>query len=185
MPLCQNRFNCQSERRRGQDHHVRQSGRRSERAGRLGPGLRLLTPRPTPPSGLGVDKTTASPNIYDVLINGADIHKAVVSHLTVTSSRPQGPGGATVEMIGIDHREHLLKQALSQLKDDYDYILVDCPPSLELLTLNALRLRHGAGARPVQYYALEGLFGPAHHHPYCQALPQPLHCTGGSGPHHV
>ena len=126
-------------------------------------GARVLVcdfdPQANATSGLGVDKTTASPNIYDVLINGADIHKAVVS-TSYSDVLPANKAlaGATVEMIGIDHREHLLKQALSQLKDDYDYILVDCPPSLELLTLNAL-CASDTVLVPVQceYYALEGL----------------------------
>ena len=66
--------------------------------------------------------------------------------------------GATVEMIGMDRREYLLKQALSSFQEDYDYIFVDCPPSLELLTLNALCAADTILV-PVQceYYALEGL----------------------------
>ena len=126
-------------------------------------GARVLVcdfdPQANATSGFGVDKTTASPNIYDVLINGADVKRAVVE-------TPYGDvipankalAGATVEMIAINKREYLLKNALGQLSDRYDYILIDCPPSLELLTLDSLCAADTVLV-PVQceYYALEGL----------------------------
>ncbi|WP_294521492.1 ParA family protein [uncultured Pseudoflavonifractor sp.] len=126
-------------------------------------GARVLVcdfdPQANATSGFGVDKTTASPNIYDVLINDADVKRAVVE-------TPYGDvipankalAGATVEMIAIDKREYLLKNALDQLADKYDYILIDCPPSLELLTLDSLCAADTVMV-PVQceYYALEGL----------------------------
>lgn len=126
-------------------------------------GLRVLVcdfdPQANATSGFGVDKTTATPSIYEVLINGADVRKAIVS-------TPYGDvlpankslAGATVEMIAIEHREYLLKNALDQVRDQYDYILIDCPPSLELLTLDSL-CASDTVLVPVQceYYALEGL----------------------------
>ena len=126
-------------------------------------GARVLVcdfdPQANATSGFGVDKTTASPNIYDVLINGADVKRAVVE-------TPYGDvipankalAGATVEMIAIEKREYLLKNALGQLSDRYDYILIDCPPSLELLTLDSLCAADTVLV-PVQceYYALGGL----------------------------
>ena len=116
-------------------------------------------PQANTTSGLGVDKTAASPSIYDVLIDGADCRKAVVPTpwADVIPSN-KALAGATVEMIGMDRREYLLKQALSSFQEDYDYIFVDCPPSLELLTLNALCAADTILV-PVQceYYALEGL----------------------------
>ena len=126
-------------------------------------GARVLVcdfdPQANATSGFGVDKTTASPNIYDVLINGADVKRAEVE-------TPYGDvipankalAGATVEMIAIEKREYLLKNALGQLSDRYDYILIDCPPSLELLTLDSLCAADTVLV-PVQceYYALEGL----------------------------
>ena len=126
-------------------------------------GARVLVcdfdPQANATSGFGVDKTTASPNIYDVLINGADVKRAVVE-TPYGDVLPANKAltGATVEMIGIDKREYLLKNALAQLADRYDYILIDCPPSLELLTLNSLCAADTIMV-PVQceYYALEGL----------------------------
>ena len=116
-------------------------------------------PQANATSGMGVDKNTASPNVYDVLINGADPRRAVVStkYGDVLPSN-KALAGAGIEMIGVNGREMLLKQALDALSPGYDYIFIDCPPSLELLTVNALCAAHSLLV-PVQceYYALEGL----------------------------
>lgn len=116
-------------------------------------------PQANATSGMGVDKNTASPNVYDVLINGADPAKAVIStkYGGVLPSN-KALAGAGIEMIGLESRESLLKHALDALADRYDYIFIDCPPSLELLTVNAL-CAAGSLLVPVQceYYALEGL----------------------------
>ena len=110
-------------------------------------------------SGLGVDKTAVSPSIYDVLVSGAPCAKAIV-HTPYGDVLPANKAlaGATIEMIGMDRREYRLKDALSTVSGQYDYILIDCPPSLELLTLNALCAADTLLV-PVQceYYALEGL----------------------------
>lgn len=126
-------------------------------------GARVLVcdfdPQANSTSGFGVDKTAVSPSIYEVLINGAEVRRAVV----VTPYGDVLPAnkslaGATVEMIAMEQREYLLKNALSEVEADYDYILIDCPPSLELLTLDALCASNSVLV-PVQceYYALEGL----------------------------
>ncbi len=126
-------------------------------------GKRVLVcdfdPQANATSGVGVDKTTANPSIYEVLIDGAEPAKAVLSTpycdvLPATKSL----AGAGIEMIGLDDREHLLRKALDAVADSYDYILIDCPPSLELLTLNGLCAADSVLV-PVQceYYALEGL----------------------------
>lgn len=116
-------------------------------------------PQANATSGMGVDKNTASPNVYDVLINGADSERAVVStkYGDVLPSN-KALAGAGIEMIAIENREKLLKNALDALSARYDYIFIDCPPSLELLTVNALCAAHSLLV-PVQceYYALEGL----------------------------
>ena len=105
-----------------------------------------------------VDKTT-SPNIYDVLLNGTETAKAIssTSYGDVLPSN-KALAGATIEMIALEQREYRLKNALEQVAEHYDYIFIDCPPSLELLTLNALCAADTVLV-PVQceYYALEGL----------------------------
>ncbi len=126
-------------------------------------GQRVLVcdfdPQGNATSGFGVDKAAASPTIYDVLINGDDCARAVVStsYADVIPAN-KALAGATVEMIGMARREYLLKEALGTLSQAYDYILIDCPPSLELLTLNGLCAADTILV-PVQceYYALEGL----------------------------
>lgn len=126
-------------------------------------GKRVLVcdfdPQANATSGLGIDKTTASPSIYEVLIDGAECRRAIRSTpycdvIPVNKSL----AGAGIEMIGIPDREHLLRRALDTVAENYDYVLIDCPPSLELLTLNALCAADSVIV-PVQceYYALEGL----------------------------
>ena len=86
--------------------------------------------------------------------------KDAVVHTKFGDLLPSNPAlsGAGVELVGIDDREHVLKRALDPLRPEYDYIFIDCPPSLELLTLNALCAADQI-LIPVQceYYALEGL----------------------------
>ncbi len=116
-------------------------------------------PQANATSGLGLDKRRMGKTVYDVLINGADVRTAVVptpfGHVLPASSALAGAG---VELIGSADREHQLRQALRPLREDYDFIFIDCPPSLELLTLNGLCAADGILV-PVQceYYALEGL----------------------------
>ena len=115
-------------------------------------------PQANATSGMGVDKTL-SQGIYDVLINGISPEKRVVAtrYGDVLPSC-KGLAGAGIEMIGMNDRELLLRNALHQLSPNYDYILIDCPPSLELLTLNGLCAADSVLV-PVQaeYFALEGL----------------------------
>ena len=126
-------------------------------------GQRVLVcdfdPQGNATSGLGVDKTTVSPSIYEVLINGADPNRAIASTpwADIMPSN-KALAGATVELIGLERREYRLKDALTLVKNRYDYVLIDCPPSLELLTLNGLCAADTLLV-PVQceYYALEGL----------------------------
>ena len=116
-------------------------------------------PQANATSGMGVDKRKIKYSSYDVTINGIPAESAIVSTRfgdVLPSSADLA--GASVELIGASDREHQLKAALEPVKDQYDVIFVDCPPSLELLTLNALCAADGIMV-PVQceYYALEGL----------------------------
>ncbi|MBO4913783.1 MAG: ParA family protein [Oscillospiraceae bacterium] len=115
-------------------------------------------PQANSTSGLGVDKESSN-GVYDVVINGTDVH-AAVKHTPYGDVLPSNKAlaGAGIEMIGREKREYLLKEALAPLAEDYDFIFIDCPPSLELLTLNALCAADTLLV-PVQseYYALEGL----------------------------
>lgn len=116
-------------------------------------------PQANATSGLGVNKKAVSHTVYDMIINDISPEKCVVS-TKFGSVIPSGAAlaGATVELIGLERREYRLKSCLDQLKDRFDWIFIDCPPSLELLTLNALCAADSI-LIPVQceYYALEGL----------------------------
>ena len=89
-------------------------------------------------SGMGVPKSKR-PNVYDMLIGGRSAADCVV-HTKAGDLIPTGKelAAASVELIGQEKREYVMKNALLALYTDYDYILIDCPPSLELLTVNAL-----------------------------------------------
>ena len=109
-------------------------------------------------SGMGVDKSH-KPNIYDILVNGEEAVGCVVEtkYGDVIPANKE-LSGATIELVGMDKREYVLKNAIEPLREKYDYIFIDCPPSLELLTLNAL-VAADTVLVPVQceYYALEGI----------------------------
>ena len=112
-------------------------------------------------SGLGVEKSGDRPSLYDVIINDTEISD-IVRH-TMISTLDLAPShielaGAEVELVGKMAREQVLKNAISPVKDQYDYIFIDCPPSLGLLTLNALTAADTLLV-PIQceFYALEGL----------------------------
>ena len=109
-------------------------------------------------SGLGVDKNIA-PSVYDVLLNGVAAEKAIVKtrYADVLPSN-KSLFGAGIQMTELENREYILKNALAEVKDRYDYIFIDCPALLELLTLNSLAAADTL-LIPVQceYLALEGL----------------------------
>ena len=109
-------------------------------------------------SGMGVSKEH-EPNVYDLLVRGADASDCIIKtqYGDVLPSNKE-LSGASVELVDMDNREYVLKTRLLSAKETYDYIFIDCPPSLELLTVNALAAADSV-LIPVQceYYALEGL----------------------------
>ena len=120
-----------------------------------------LDPQGNATSGLGIVRDELENTVYDVLIGNTEAEKCAVR--TVFGKLYLIPSnvdlaGAEIELMDLENREFLLKKALKPIKKDYDYILIDCPPSLSLLTLNALAAADSV-LIPVQceYYALEGL----------------------------
>ena len=109
-------------------------------------------------SGMGVSKSQR-PNTYDMVINGASAADCVV-HTEYGDVIPASKelAASSVELINKERREYVLKEAISSLYSEYDYIFLDCPPSLELLTVNAL-VAADSVLIPMQceYYALEGI----------------------------
>ena len=115
-------------------------------------------PQANSTSGMGVDKTV-SKGVSEVLVSDIPAAEAV-AHTRCGDVLPSNKAlaGAGIELIGMENREYLLRDALETLRPQYDYIFIDCPPSLELLTLNALCASNSILV-PVQgeYFALEGL----------------------------
>ena len=118
-------------------------------------------PQANTSSGLGVEISALSNTIYECLVNGIDPHAAIVQ--TSTKNLSMIPShidlvGAEIEMLNLEHREQLLKHVLDQVRDEFDYILIDCSPSLGLITVNALTASDSV-IIPVQceFFALEGI----------------------------
>lgn len=120
-----------------------------------------IDPQGNSTSGLGIDKDNTEHSVYDVLINDLPakeaMEKSAVEGLYVLTARKE-LSGAEVELVNALARETVLKRALEEVRPDFDYIFIDCPPSLGLLTINALTAADTLLA-PIQceYFALEGL----------------------------
>ena len=119
-----------------------------------------LDPQGNATMGSGVDKRKLAQSVYQVLLESVDVAgaRAVTEHGYHVLPANRELAGAEVELVDVDHRETRLKQALALVGNEYDFILIDCPPSLSMLTLNGLCAAHGV-IIPMQceYFALEGL----------------------------
>jgi chromosome partitioning protein len=120
-----------------------------------------IDPQANTTSGLGLDKRAINPTLYDVLFSRAEAAKAmqkVSSHKLSLLPTNEQLAGAEVEMVGVPAREFMLKSVLENLPHNHDYVLIDCPPSLGLLSVNALAAaEHVLIPVQAEYYALEGL----------------------------
>ncbi len=118
-------------------------------------------PQANASSGLGVNTKDIECSLYECIIDHVDIREAIyttdIEHLDIIPSHIDLVG-AEIEMLNIDHREQVLKKLIAPIKDEYDYILIDCCPSLGLITVNALTAADSV-IIPVQceYFALEGI----------------------------
>lgn len=128
-------------------------------------GKRVLTidmdPQGNTTSGLGLDKDAAENTIYEVLIGESSLTDCIqhteIDKLDVVPSNVN-LSGAEIELIGIEEKEYILRKQVKEIEDRYDFVLIDCPPALSMLTVNALTTATSVIV-PIQceYYALEGL----------------------------
>lgn len=120
-----------------------------------------VDPQGNTTSGLGIDKNNTENTVYELMLGEASIddciYKSVMDDLDVIPSNVN-LAGAEIDLIDIDDREYILKKIINSLKEKYDFILLDCPPSLSMLTVNAMTAANTVLV-PIQceYYALEGL----------------------------
>ena len=120
-----------------------------------------IDPQGNTTSGLGVDKNNVENTLYELLLGEAEakdtIVKDVVENVDLIPSNVN-LSGAEIELIGVDEKEYIMKKIIDKVRRKYDYIIMDCPPSLNMLTINALTAANSVLV-PIQceYYALEGL----------------------------
>lgn len=128
-------------------------------------GKKVLTidmdPQGNATSGFGIDKNSASPTLYELLLGECSTHDCmlnnVIENLSLIPSNVN-LAGAEIELLGVEEREYILKKAIDEIKNKFDFIIMDCPPSLNMLTVNAMTAANSILV-PIQceYYALEGL----------------------------
>ena len=129
-------------------------------------------PQANASSGLGVDLKEVECSIYECIINQTDIREAIyttdIDGLDIIPSHIDLVG-AEIEMLNLESRENIMKKILAPMKNEYDYILIDCSPSLGLITINALTAADSV-IIPVQceYFALEGISKLLHRTEVCQ-----------------
>lgn len=120
-----------------------------------------LDPQGNMSSGLGLDKESIENSIYDLIIGEQSveecIYKDVIENVDVLPS-DVNLSAAEIELIGVENKEYIIKQEVEKIREEYDYIIIDCPPALSMLTINAMTTADSVIV-PIQceYYALEGL----------------------------
>lgn len=120
-----------------------------------------MDPQGNMSSGLGLDKDSIDKTIYDMIIGENDIEEVIdrgtIENLDILPSNVD-LSAVEIELIDVDNKEFVVKDAIQKVKDNYDFIIIDCPPSLSLLTINAMTTADSVLV-PIQceYYALEGL----------------------------
>lgn len=128
-------------------------------------GKKVLTididPQGNTTSGLGIDKNSVENTIYELILGEIEIQDVIIpteyDHLSIIASNIN-LAAAEIELIGISEKEYIIKNAVEKIRDEYDFIIIDCPPSLNMLTINAMTTADTVLV-PIQceYYALEGL----------------------------
>lgn len=120
-----------------------------------------IDPQGNTTSGFGIDKNELDYTVYELILGECSIHdcieKDVIPNVSVLASNVN-LAAAEIELIGVDRKEYILKSEIDYVKDYYDFIIIDCPPSLSMLTVNAMTTASSVLV-PIQceYYALEGL----------------------------
>ena len=120
-----------------------------------------MDPQGNMTSGLGVDKNNVENTVYDLIIGESSINEVIVrdvlENLDIIPTSID-LSGAEIELLDVDEKEYIIRNAIANIKEDYDYIVIDCPPSLSMLTINAMTTADSVLV-PIQceYYALEGL----------------------------
>ena len=120
-----------------------------------------MDPQGNTTSGFGVDKNDLDDTIYELLIGESDVQECIIENVMENLSLiPSNVNlsGAEIELIGVNRKEYILREQIHPLRDQYDFIIIDCPPSLSILTINSMTTADSVLV-PIQceYYALEGL----------------------------